>query len=137
MDGVHTVHVLLLTPGLKCQKVQRESENLYFRTSLTFELNIVTPGNSTAIDQAPGARSKSVEFSGVILLVHIRYTQMCDCETARSRGVWRYCCTFWDLDFTDLLYVFSYCSCSLCKWRATCTCTDAVIVTGDNGYTVV
>ena len=44
--------------------------------------NIVTPENSSAIDRAPGARSKSVEFSGVTIMVSSATTQMC----ARSCG---------------------------------------------------
>ena len=37
-------------------------------------------------------------------------------EAALSRNflrgdTWRYCCTLWDLGSTDLLYLFSYCSC--------------------------
>ena len=36
--------------------------------------NIVTTENSSAIDRAPDARSKSVEFSGVTIMVFIRYT---------------------------------------------------------------
>jgi hypothetical protein len=35
-----------------------------------FLTNMVTPENSSAIDRAPGARSKSVELSGVTIMVH-------------------------------------------------------------------